>query len=85
MRLRRVVIFSRVSRCSGRMLPARGAEGAGATDGAVGAGAGALSASTTSGLLMTPPMPVPLTVDRSTPDSAASRWAAGDARREPSG
>src|SRR4029434_3519512 len=35
--------------------------------------------SITSGLLTTPPRPVPLMLDRSTPPSAATRLAAGDA------
>src|SRR5688500_16609355 len=74
MRLRRVDIFSRVSRSPD------------AADGraAGGAGAGALGAwpfarcSTTSGLLTTPPRPVPGTSATETPPSEAARRAAGD-------
>ena len=80
MRFRRVDIFSRVS----RWLDAVGAVAAGAL--AAGAlAAGALTASAllslcamTSGLLTTPPRPVPVTSPISIPESVASRRAAGE-------
>ncbi len=76
-RLRRVDIFSRVSRRSppGRE-PAAAAAGGGAGSGV----ARAAIASSTSGLLTTPPSPVPRTAETSTPDAATSRSAAGESR-----
>src|SRR5512141_2366634 len=73
MRFLRVVIFSRVSRS-----PEGARAGAGA--GAAGAGAGAAFAacSITSGLLTTPPRPVPATSELEMPASSATRRAAGD-------
>src|SRR5512141_3323173 len=73
MRFLRVVIFSRVSRS-----PEGARAGAGA--GAAGAGAGAAFAacSITSGLLTTPPRPVPATSEMEMPASSATRRAAGD-------
>lgn len=90
MRFRRVDIFSRVSRSPGVVgVPARCGGG---TDGretgaAAGAGAGAVGAaarSRTSGLLTTPPRPVPVTPATSIPAAAATRRAAGDDLTSPS-
>src|SRR5688500_15753022 len=81
MRLRRVVIFSRVSRSPGA---AAGRGGTGAAAGALGAGAFA-TCSTTSGLLTTPPRPVPGMSATETPPSDAARRAAGDDFTSPAG
>ena len=90
MRLRRVLIFSRVSRTpvagAGRLGAAgalgtfAGADAAAGGTGAAGAGVAAVTCSITSGLLTTPPRPVPVTSARLTFWSAATRCAAGDAR-----
>src|SRR5687767_2665114 len=93
-RLRRVDIFSRVSRSpSEDGAPARIAGGDGArgdvgdAGDAAGAAAGAGGAgarSRTSGLLTTPPRPVPVTPATSIPEAAATRRAAGDDLTSPS-
>ncbi len=69
MRFRRVVIFCRVSR-----PPSDGADGADAAD----RSGGAATRSSTSGLLTTPPRPVPVTVLISIPAFSAMRRAAGE-------
>src|SRR5205814_3294638 len=94
--LRRVDIFSRVSRAPEGGGGAGGVRAGGGVVGAVGAlGAGACTGgrvavpddvvpsralSMTSALLTTPPRPVPVTLARLTFCWAASRSAAGDAR-----
>ena len=78
MRFRRVDIFSRVSRSPAATGVARtgGGEGGGAAGAAAGAAAATLSR--TSGLLTTPPRPLPVTVATSMPASVAARRAAGE-------
>src|SRR5437588_10667024 len=79
MRLRRVDIFSRVSRSPGvapfpRVGPVGGADGRGA----VVARSAPADAAITSGLETAPPRPLPETAAMSTPRSSATRRAAGD-------
>src|SRR4051812_47283120 len=80
MRLRRVVIFSRVSRSPGvAPLPPRGgAIGDDAPGRAAAARSPPLGTASTSGLDTTPPRPVPETAAMSIPRSSAMRRAAGD-------
>lgn len=94
MRFRLVDIFSRVSRVPAGAAGGLdgGVDARGGTSSVRRAGGAAApsprgpppgappACSITSGLLTTPPRPVPATVARSTPDSAATRFAAGDAR-----
>src|SRR4051812_47785897 len=82
-RLRRVDIFSRVSRSPGAApLPPRGGDVGTEVAGRAAAGAGARSAlgdaAKTSGFETTPPRPVPETAAMSMPRSSAIRRAAGD-------
>src|SRR5438105_1084865 len=80
MRLRRVDIFSRVSRSPGvAPLPPRGGEIVGADGRAAGAGRSPPpGTASTSGLDTAPPRPVPATAAMSIPRSSATRRAAGE-------
>ena len=93
MRFRLVDIFSRVSRIpagAAGLLGGAGARGGASSVRRAGGAAApsprdppvgaAPACSITSGLLTTPPRPVPVMPPRSTPASAATRFAAGDAR-----
>src|SRR5437588_10874610 len=79
MRLRRVDIFSRVSRSPGvAPFPRVGAIGGADGRGAVVARSAPADAPITSGLETAPPRPLPETAAMSTPRSSATRRAPGD-------